>query len=42
VDVHCQRLSEAISNASEQMNTTRRGRKMVSVEAFRPLRKVAM
>ena len=38
-DVHYQRLSEAISNACEQMNNTRRGRKMVSVETFHPWRK---
>lgn len=41
-DVHHQRLSDAIAMANEQMNQTRRGRKMVSVESARPLRKAAM
>ena len=42
VDVHSQRLAEAISEATGQMNQTRRGRKTVSVESFQPRRKAAI
>ena len=41
-DVHHQPLQEAIAMANEQMYQTRRNRKTVSVESFRPWRKVAI
>ncbi len=42
MDVHHKPLSDAIAAASEQMYQTRRGRRTVSVESARPLRKAAM
>jgi hypothetical protein len=41
-DVHHKPISEAIAMANDQMYTTRRGRRTVSVESLRPWRKAAM
>jgi hypothetical protein len=41
-DAHHQRLAETIARANEQMYQTRRGRRTVSADSLRPLRKVAM
>jgi hypothetical protein len=39
IDVHHERFSEAIAMANEQMNQTRRGRKIAPVDSVRPWRK---
>jgi len=41
-DVHHQPLSEAVAMANEQMNDTRRGRRLVSIDSRVPSRKAAI
>jgi hypothetical protein len=41
-DVHHQPLSEAVAMANEQMNETRRGRRLVSIDSRGPARKAAI
>jgi hypothetical protein len=41
-NVHHQPLSEAVGMANEQMNETRRGRRLVSIDSRSPARKVAI